>query len=230
MENLMINKYYIKGKIDNYIKPIVKKNLRLYCLCRILKNINNIEFFKQIDLIYRDSNKISMMEFGSENKDTNILLIARSAKNVGMGGFFRYTLYGLFEAEKLGFSPVVHYKECPYKDDTYEENTKNPFEYYFEQPTKISLYDTYNSSRVFIFEGVHINRIEKEFGNTNPELVASYIVKDEYLKSLGKVVKKHIKLNQKTRKFIQQSIDELFPSDWKTKGVLAIHVRGTDFA
>lgn len=226
----MINKTYIKEIFKENINSMIKSNLRLYCLLRILKNFNNIEFFKQIDLINKDPNNLRMLDFGEKNKDKNILLITRSSPNMGMGGFLRQTLYGLYDAEKLGFVPVVHYKKCPYRDKSYDEDIKNPFEYYFEQPDKISLDETYNSSRVFLFEGIHLSRINKEFGRLVGDVVADYVVNDEWLKILGQIARKYLLLNQKTKLFIKKSIIENFPNDWESEKVLAIHVRGTDFA
>ncbi len=226
----MINKTYIKEIFKENINSMIKSNLRLYCLLRILKNFNNIEFFKQIDLINKDPNNLRMLDFGEKNKDKNILLITRSSPNMGMGGFFRQTLYGLYEAEKLGFVPVVHYKECPYRDKSYDEKTKNPFEYYFNQTSNVSLQDAYDSSRIFIFDSIHLIRVEKELGNINSELVCGYNINNEYLKRLGQIVKRYVHLNEYTENFIKTSMQNIFPRDWKQERVLAIHVRGTDFA
>ena len=48
-----------------------------------------------------------------------------------MGGCLRQILYGLFDAEQLGFTPVLGFRResCLYAEDEPVNGIENPFEY-----------------------------------------------------------------------------------------------------
>lgn len=55
-------------------------------------------------------------------------------------------------------------------------------------------------------------------------------INDNYLKTMGMIVKKYIALNEYSKNYIQKSIKNIFSDDCDFNKILAVHVRGTDFS
>lgn len=203
----------------NSLKKYLKKYLKIYSLCRVIKNINNNNFLKQVINIDRDPNTMKFIHYGDKNKDKIIYYINIDQPKAGFFAFFSYVLYGLYEADRFGFIPVVRYGECVYRENNLINKTNNPFEYYFKPVSNISIDEVYQSDRVVPFEWPHRFR----------DFVHFYKSTEDDLKRLSKVCGKYIFLNDNTKKYIEDSIKQLF-INCKSNKILGIHIRGTDFA
>ena len=219
---------YLKYLLQSKIRCFLEQKPKLNYLQRVIRHINDDAFVNKVLLLGNDPNAFYMKSYGERNPERNILFIEINAM---MGYAYRYILYALWEAERFGFTPVIRFnEECAYLEDHPVNGTRNPFEYYFQQPADISLDSVYESKRVFSFELAHLYRIEKELGNLNPETPVGYIVTESYLSDLAQVARKYIRLNQVTEKIFAESKEKLFPKNIRSKRILGIHVRGTDFA
>lgn len=219
---------HLKYLLSQNTQAFFAQHPRANCMQRVIRHINDKDFVKKVLLLGHDPNAFYLESYGEENPDKNILFIEINAM---MGYAYRYMLYALLEAERLGFTPVIRFNEkCAYLEDHPVNGTRNPFEYYFQQPTDVPLEAVYKSKRVFSFNVTHLSRIERDLGNLNPETPVGYIVTEPYLNELAEVARKYIRLNAVTKKMFAESMEKLFPVDFRTKRILGVHVRGTDFA
>lgn len=215
------------------IKYRIIDKLKQYEIIRyvylFIKNLNNDDFK---NYIFNRNNFIEMRQYGNENKNKNIYLIQIRGK-VGFASYFRNILHALYEADRLNFIPVIELgDDCIYRENHLLLNTNNAFEYYFKQPF-ISLEEAYKSERVFIFKQLYLKQIAfdlKLIDNPKELWVGYKNITDEYLYLFSKLTAKYIKLNETSKKFIEDSINIEFPINWQDKKILAVHVRGTDYA
>ena len=217
--------YWTKFRYSIFVwlkKPIME-HPKLYCIQRVLRKLNDKAFVERIT----GSDTILIRHYGELNQERNVYLI-RITHRAGFCSALRSVQRGLFDADNLGCVPVVEFS----RDSIYAEkeplfNTTNPFEYYFCQTSDISLEAAYRSNRVFVFEeSFCLPRIERDLvdGAVNG---SSYIVTDDYLRKLAQMQKKYVMMNERTQKYILDSMQRIFPYDWGK--VLGIHIRGTDF-
>lgn len=131
----------------------------------------------------------------------------------------------LYFADYYHLNPVIEYtdKFC-YAEQHPVNGACNPFEYYFRQPCGMDMSGLQNAGTVIRSRKENImlaKRLsEKEEGYTKTE---------EYLRQMGKMVAKYIKLQPQAEDFVRGSEEQLFrtkKSGWKMVGV---HARGTDF-
>ena len=224
----MISISFCRIQAEKIIKQFLSEHRVLNYLQRVWRHRNDSEFVNYVMRKGHDPNILHIEKLGDLNPQKNIFLIKLNG-TMGFGAHYRMTLYALWEADQLGFVPVVCYgDDCPYKEKQEVYGTSNPFEYYFQPVSHITITEAQQSQRVFFFEFAHAVRIERDLGNLNPDLTMGYTVTDEYLSILAKVHSKYIKLNQITDDIIKKDFFNLIPkADSK---VLGVHIRGTDFA
>jgi len=106
----------------------------------------------------------------------------------------------------------------------------NIFEYYFRQPCGINIEETLKSYHVFSSVDLTTDlRAGFDLGNYKPgDLPAPYSIDDDYLNELGRICGKYIKLNDITQSYLDKNFQETLGCN--VSKVLAIHIRGTDFA
>lgn len=225
----MIKNIFSNNK--NKIKAELLKHKTLYLFLYLLKNRNNIKFS---DKIFYPEKFLQLSSYGKNNLDKNIYLIDISSEYMGFGAYFRWCVEALFEADRLGFIPVVKFgKLCPYNEKVGFELGTNSFEYYFKKVSDISLKEVYESKNVFLFNQTDLIRVERELGvyDENSSIICGYSFDEKYIKTMGRIVKKYISINDVTKEFIDKNIKDLFKNrNEKENKVLAIHIRGTDFA
>ena len=226
---------FYKEKLYCFLQERLKKNPKIHYLQRVWRYRNDEDFVDQVMNINHNPDVMEIKRFGEKNIDSNIYFISLNGNMMkGLGGYLRQTLYGLIETDRLGFIPVIYYQPegCLYAEEEDVNGSGNPFEYYFEQASNISVAEVYESSRVFLFNPAHESRIERDLGNLNPHMAEGYIVDDIYLGKLATVFKKYIRLKTIVWERISADMNHLLPDGWMwdEKKVLGVHVRGTDYA
>lgn len=190
----------------NVISDFLKKYPKINYLQRNIRHINDKKYVEFVLNMDSNPNLLNFVEYGPKNSDENIYYIKI---NGGSGGFFalyRHALCALAYAERLNFIPVVEYSNCLYSENDKKINdSKNPFEYYFEQVSEIKLSDVFFSKNVFLYNPGHLKWIEKEF-KINEQYTCGYEVTEEYLSKLGAIAKKYIRLNAPTDRFISANL------------------------
>lgn len=222
---------FYKIALRQYVQKKLSNFPQINYLQRVWRHRKDENFVSQVMKINHDPDTIQLKSFGEKNQGGNIYLINIHTEGIGMGGCLRQILYGLFDAEQLGFTPVLGFRResCLYAEDEPVNGTENPFEYYFKQATHVSLEDAYQSYRVFLFHSIHLYRIERDLGNLNPNMPSGYVVDDVYLEKLARVYRKYICLNEKTAEMVSLDMENLCEG-WKKKKILGVHIRGTDYA
>lgn len=224
-----MNLVWYKKRIRDRIKLFLQTHKRLACFVHLIRYGRNEDYIKSILKINNDPNVIELREYGEANPYKNIFFIELGGET-GIGGMLRSTLHALYEAERLGFIPVVSYTNQYIAADSSIHGTENPFEYYFQPVSDISVAQVFESKRVFLFRPIHLERIERDLGNLNPELVVGYHITKDYLIILASVMQKYIRFNKNTEHYFTESMECLFQKNSTLDRVLAVHIRGTDFA
>ena len=124
----------------------------------------------------------------------------------------RYTLYSLIFPSSLRMIPVVEWgTKSVYYDPGMDPVTRNVFEYYFEPVANIcsgEIEDYRNVVRVF-----DINpslRNSWIFLEQAPDMFAPYCVDQQEIERLANLYNKYIRLNQKTKEYIEDQVNEIF--------------------
>lgn len=221
----------IVSNLKNRIKDSLLKHKLLYLLLFVAKNINNERFTNKI---LEPEKFFQITSYGEKNQGKNIYFIDVSSKYMGFGAYFRWSLEALYEAENFGFIPVIKFgKLCPYNENENFELGTNSFEYYFKPVSDIGIEEIFESKNVFIFQQTDLRRTEKRLNtyDENNNVICGYSFDENYIKEMGRIVNRYIKLNYRTSDFIERSIEKLFVGK-KQEGrkILAVHIRGTDFA
>ncbi|MBQ8635111.1 O-fucosyltransferase family protein [bacterium] len=204
----------------NNIKKYIKNHKKLNYLQRCIRRINDNAFVDEVLEIGKNPLRINIQKLGDKN-DGKLVYIAQT---MGCDGFFaelRYLLNELYFADKLGLVPVLTMSEkSSYAEKEPINGTTNPFEYYFLQPTDISL-ETAKKS----FAVVEHNWIQKHFIKADLGYKSGYAPIDEYFDVMSKLMKKYLRFNEDTKNKVCKVAKELI-GDAKTLG---IHIRGADF-
>ncbi len=153
-------------------------------------------------------------------------IIGYYALDSGSGGFcaiWLYCLNRLAFAEKLGIPLTINwYASKIYQEPVPYYGTTNIFEYYFMQPSGISLKETLNSQNVYFDYDSEFLGFDEVFHPNGP---------NDYKFTWQDIVK----LGDLNRKFIrfQPQIEENLAKDLKymlgMERVVGVHARGTDY-
>lgn len=92
--------------------------------------------------------------FGSLNKDKTVYIIRKTEPGSGLMSEWFFVLNRIIQARNIGAVPVVYLSPHRYAG---EKNLafpiKNVWEYYWEQPSEITVNDAYRSNRVILSKG-----------------------------------------------------------------------------
>ena len=201
-------------------KNFLKKHPKLNYLQRVLRRRKDKIFVDEVLAIGYDPLRLRILQLGQENQGKLIYI----AKTMGCDGFFaelRFLLNELYFADKLGLVPVLTMsKNSSYAEKEPINGTTNPFEYYFLQPTEVTLESAENS-----FAVVEHNWIQRDFIKTSLGFKSGYAPTDEYFEVISKLMKKYLRFNKDTKVKVCESAKNLL-GEGKTLG---IHIRGADF-
>ena len=201
-------------------KSFLQKHPMLNYLQRCFRRRKNQGFVKEVMSIGYDPMRLNVVQLGQENQGKMIYI----AKTMGCDGFFaelRFLLDELYFADKLGLTPVLTMSDkSSYAEKEPINGTTNPFEYYFLQPTEVSLKSAENS-----FAVVEHNWIQRDFIKTSLGFKSGYAPTDEYFDVISDLMKKYLRFNADTEKKVSEAAKELLGEG----RVLGIHIRGADF-
>ena len=137
----------------------------------------------------------------------------------GFGAEFRRTLDALYFADYYGFLPVIEYtQKYIYAEKEEVNHTRNPFEYYFCQPTEIIDVEEHLRIR---FREEHRGLAENIAFTETP-----YEISEKYIYNMGVILQKYIRLRPEVAQHIKTTMDGI---GFDKKPVIGVHYRGTDF-
>lgn len=167
--------------------------------------------------------RMQIKHYGVLNKDKTIYHITEANKNLGFFAMYRYWLEYLYFADVCGYTPVINPgPEFAYREKEKVNGTKNPFEYYFVQPSQISVQSAKLSRNVVDAEVFHRQMVELVFTGR----YCHYKANKRYMLELARIVGKYIRFNHPAWEYISNGMDTL---QMQGEKVLGVHIRGTDF-
>lgn len=129
----------------------------------------------------------------------------------------------LYFADYYNMIPIVEYtdKYC-YAEKGEIYGTNNPFEYYFLQPSEISLQEMQKKNTV-VRSRKNNTKIDASFS------VKGYEKSEDYLQAMADITAKYIRLQPRVESQIQKDWKSILPEKAEKGNILGCHVRGTDF-
>jgi hypothetical protein len=158
-------------------------------------NINNI--------------KISFLKLGPKNKN-KIFYVIKRTPGAGLFSNVIFVLNHILIAKKHNFITFVDMENFPtiYNENDKIHNTKNSWEYYFENLSKYQLKDIYKSNKIIITNDEFYRSMTHKINTKDFKKIKKFI----------KVKKRHIDFSNK-----------FFNNNLKNKKVLGVHYRGTSY-
>lgn len=160
-----------------------------------------------------------VFHYGDSRPGKTVYIIKRDDAHVGLFSYILTNIGHLAHAEKKGYLPVIDMQNFP---NTYLPDDKlgieNSWEYYFEQPTDLSLKEAYTSDRV---------AFSPAYPFIYPSDASVFFHQKKLIQAKWrKYVKKYIKL----KPHVVQHVDEVYNRLFKPgERVLGIKCRGTDY-
>lgn len=194
-----------------------------YCqLC--LRRSRDPEFVRRVVALDRDPDLVRFEHLGSLNSDKTIYLMSIDEHSKGFFSLLGLVLDGIAYARRMNFEPVVEFgPHTVLYDETFEAKN-NPFEYYFEPVSAVSVEEARQSANVVFYHKAHRNRSASERYQTTVGYTYANDF-DGYLAKQAAIYRGHIRLNPATKEYMDETISQMI----REKKTLGVHVRGTDF-
>ena len=212
-----MKKRSIKGKI----RSIIRNHDRIDYIYCCLKKRNDL--CTQEYICDKSFNTITYENIEKRNSDNKESLYYIKSGNCfsGFGAEFRRTLDALFFADYYNLKPVVEYnKKYIYAENKAVNGYDNPFEYYFEQTSNINI-EHIDSYKYVLFKEEHRGLAKYLFDSES-----AYEQSEEYIKEIGRIVNKYIRLNPIADRYITDSWHDI---NGNSSRVIGVHYRGTDY-
>lgn len=156
--------------------------------------------------------------YGLKNASQTIYIIRRPSKNVGLLSYVITILGHVQKAVDMGYKVVVDMKNY---ENMYRQNRRdNAWEYFFEQPSNISLNDAYKSKNVILAADMIL---EKRPNDTN-----DFYYDEHNRKYWQQLCKEYIRVNSSMNQYVDEIKDKLF-DEFGNQKVLGVLCRGTDY-
>lgn len=179
--------------------------------------------FKNKSCQKEDLLQIKIKHYGILNQKKIIYYITEDSKNLGFFAMYRYWVEYLYFADICGYIPVIQSgPDFSYKEQEKVNGTNNPYEYYFRQPSSVSVQNVKFSRNVVEADVAHRQMVELVLTGK----YSNYKVNNRYMRMMSYIVNKYVHFNQPTWEFIKRGIEKL---NMKGEKVLGVHIRGTDF-
>lgn len=155
--------------------------------------------------------------FGNKNKDKTIYIIRPNTEDgiQGLMSLFVQVMRKIDYANKKGYISYVDFKN--YRTQYYD-GKNNCWDYFFTQPSKITIDEAYNSKNV-ILSGVTLK------ANEDVTLFKdSIFFNDKLCKYCNNLIWKNIKISDKVNKIVDKEKDKI-----NIENSIGVYIRGTDY-
>ena len=174
------------------------------------------EFNKWVDSYNLNNSLVHFKELGELNKDKNIYYINLDNPIYGFFACWKEGLLGLAFADRYNLTPVIDWSDkSPYYEPNGVDGKFNPFEYFYEPVSSVSIEDVKNSYNV-AFYGIKSRGCAFNALHYNDEVDYEFY---------ANIAKKHYKIKDDLKEKIDNEIKSLI-GDKKT---LAVQVRGVEW-
>ncbi|HKM01641.1 MAG TPA: hypothetical protein VJ083_06270 [Sedimentibacter sp.] len=206
-------------KVKRIFRGLLDKYPRIDATQYCFRHSKKIEY--RLKVLEKDSMIMQCTTLGKLNPDKNIYFIEFGDSCDGFFAEYRKVLDYLYYADRFSFIPVIKFTEDFIYSEKHPINgSDNPFEYYFEQPSGITVEEANHSYNVFKCTEAQVGLVEHD-----KERRDGYALNNEYFSRLATLSRKYIRLN----KVVKQQIEEDINTILMKKKVIGVHVRGTDF-
>ena len=221
--------------VSNAIRRTFGTRGYVFAICKFLRRLPEMYFrnyinsyrspygYKSID---EERHKVINMQvhvLGDNNKGKVIMLLENQSHHAGFCAIWVYILNRLSFSDKMGFYHVIDWEESEfYQEDHPIHGSTSIFEYYFEQPSGISLADARKSNFVVY------DWNSPEYGYNDAFHVGDnndYRFTDKDVEQFAKIQRKYIHLHKEIELSIKDQVEKLFQG--KTN-VIGVHARGAD--
>lgn len=203
----------MKDKIKNFLSSFPFA----YSILQMMKYRKDIDYITLISGLRNNPNIVNLIP-GELSFEKSVCLVQAGGKSDGFFACVRWALDGLYFCDKYGFIPVIKFHDNSLYNDTEFSKTLNAYEYYFDQPSMITLGDIRTRSYI---QYSSRNRLLAENLNNG----VNYCVSERYEEEMSYVMKKYLHFNAET----QKKINEAVSSRNISQDVLGVHIRGTDY-
>lgn len=174
------------------------------------------------EVIRRYITKTALLEekksFGNKNSQKEIYIVRRPEPTVGLFSYIITTLGHIYRATEMNYDIVIDMKN--YINMYQQSKRDNAWEYFFEQPSGISLEEAYESKNVILSS--------EEIPSVRPSDAIEFFENAEERKKWHELYCTYIKCNAEIKQYIRKREEELFANDSQKK-VLGVLCRGTDY-
>ncbi|SFH53451.1 hypothetical protein SAMN05216405_4002 [Lachnospiraceae bacterium NLAE-zl-G231] len=204
----------IVNKINKTKKQIV---FAFYCL----PHGDDKRYVESVKSIGKEYNLVEIEKNHKACGESIVYHIAMLPSGAGFFADFNKLLSYLYFADKMEIIPVVEFSaESRYAEKNPVNGTRNPFEYYFQQPADISLNEMHEMKIV-----LKSRRENVVLANSLNDQSGGYVKTERFLKEMSVIFAKYIKYNSVTEDMLARDTQKI--KGWKK--TLGVHVRGTDF-
>lgn len=198
------------------MSTLLNNSNTIYAFLLSIKGLSNKVISSRIAGINRDPNEVCIKKRGECKYGMICYEININDKSAGFFALMRWICSALHYADSKGFKPIVLLgNQTKYYDSDYSEEN-NPFNYYFEPVSDLTVEDIEHAYNVVTYESKHLldMNLPKDF-QTDSSIVVKF----------ARIWKKYIKFNKKTTEFLEcELVDKI-----REKKTLGVHVRGTDY-
>lgn len=208
------------------IKDSLKKNEYIHYLGICFNKLKDKNFRNKLMAIYNSPDMIFFHHLGLSNPEKNVYLIYSNNAARGFFSQFNLVLDGLYFADYYHLTPVVEYgSNTLYHQENGMNGVTNSFEYYFKQPSNISVTEARQSRNVVFYEFNHRKAGINKFTNTLANSLSNSEEMEEYITSRSALIQKYIRFSDQIQYYLDETVEPLFAES----RILGVHVRGTDF-
>ena len=189
-------------------------NLRY--LKKIYDRRNDKDFINKVNGI-ESADCIFVHHLGNKNEDKMICFINIDTPYSGWFGMMNNILLQLAYADKYSMTPVISLAKSELYSDEDDYRNLDLFEYYYVQPTSISIEEALSSKNV----------VKSKFYNSpyGYDAFRNYDQDSAETQFMAGLIEKYIKFNNITLEHVKASSDKIING----KRTLGVHVRGTDY-
>lgn len=190
-------------------------NIYNFLISRTIINKNNVFCRRIRQVLFHNICHECHASFGNQNGDRLFYVIRCPKDDLGFFGLYNYVVDYMKKAISMNAEPVVDWKYYPnnYISEDNLVGKENVWEYFFENPTGISIDEVYRSKNVIMGGCEWITSLGE---------VHSY----DNIKGSHEIIKKYVRLNEETKEYVKREYERLNMASYR---VLGVKCRGTDF-
>ena len=221
--------------VSNTIRGVFGTQGYIFAVCKFVRRLPNRYFrnyinsyrnpygHKEVDEKNHTIMNMQVHTLGEKNKGKVIMLLENQSHHAGFCAVWVYILNRLSFSDKMGFYHVIDWEESEfYHEDHPIHGSTSIFEYYFKQPSGITLEDARKSNFV-VYDWNN-----PEFGYNDTFHVGDtndYRFTEKDIEQFAEIQRKYVHLHGDIASDIEKQIQSLFRGK---KNVVGVHARGAD--